>query len=74
MRNHRLSSEAYLELVLQQVLLVWELAIEAEELGFFRRHFLCVVSDLELPQPTALPKGQQCEQQESCAGAANDVR
>jgi hypothetical protein len=31
---------AYLELVLQQVLLVGQLAVEAEELGLVRRHFL----------------------------------
>jgi hypothetical protein len=33
----------HLELVLQQVLLVGELAIEAEEAGFVSRHFLCLM-------------------------------
>ena len=34
---------AYLELVLQQVLLVRQLSVKAEELGLLRRHFLCSV-------------------------------
>jgi hypothetical protein len=33
--------ETYLQLVLKQVLLVGELAVEAEQLGLIRRHFLC---------------------------------
>lgn len=39
-------AEIYLQLVLQQVLFVGELAVETEELGLLGRHFLCIVSDL----------------------------
>ena len=42
-RGQRSRGAAYLELVLQQVLLVWQLAVQAEELGLLRRHFLCYV-------------------------------
>ena len=34
--------QRYLEFVLQQVLLVGQLAVEAEQLGLFGRHFLCM--------------------------------
>lgn len=37
---------AYLELVLQEVLLVRQLSIQAEKLGLLRRHFLRALSDL----------------------------
>jgi hypothetical protein len=32
----------YLEFVLQQILLVGKLAVEAEQLGLVGRHFLCM--------------------------------
>lgn len=64
--------KAYLELVLQKVLLVRQLSVQTEELGLLRRHFLCSVRFWSA-QRMALPEGQQCEHL-SCAGAANDVR
>jgi hypothetical protein len=66
--------ETHLELVLEQVLLVGELAVEAEQLGFLFGHFLCLIVRSRLFKisrctPEAASQGERC-----CAGATNDVR
>jgi hypothetical protein len=66
--------ETHLQLVLEQVLLVRELAVEAEQLGLIRRHFLCEIVRSGLLTLAAAHPPQHLGTRGTCAGAANDVR